>query len=139
VAHPVKDTNNLIRNIKHIIVFSLGLALLGCQKETQQSRLESRDERAHTQQSVSTEPVPNETAANDEPARLRSDQMSYALAAPAPEWLALRAPIQVKQVDIGPPKADPRSIGLRPAGSARSIELQGKKILFDASQHAGHL
>jgi len=57
--------------------------------------------------------------------------MSSALAAPAPGWLALRAPIQVKQVEIEPPKATPRSIGLRPAGSASSIELYGKKILFD--------
>jgi len=57
--------------------------------------------------------------------------MSSALAAPAPQWLALRAPIEVQQVDAEKPKADPRPMGLRPAGSARTVELNGKKILFD--------
>ena len=116
--------------MKNIITIFIFIFLFGCDRSNQSSQEQKNDDKERSKQSPAPEiegEAPSDSATQS---RLRSAQMESALAEPTPEWLTLGSPIEAARIEDASQPATAETPGLRPMGTVKNIEFQGKNIHF---------
>jgi len=116
--------------MKNIITFLLFSFLFGCDQSNQGSHEQKNENKDPSKQSPAAEIEGEAASGAATPSRLRSAQMESTLAEPTPEWMKLGSLIKATRLEGKPQPTTAKTLGLRPAGTIKDIDLQGRNIHF---------